>query len=194
MNSYRTDPTFGSFALNTNPGARQKNLKIQKCTVCGTDGMFRCSNCKNAIYCSELCQKHHWEDSHRLLCHKESTHLKTYPDGTVLIEANEHESTFRSREGIIFKVPFSLSEELFSFLTVTFPVLVDEGVNKARKPWSSEVDLLAFSKVLMASRRFFTKYSDEVFDFSILPYLVSAFENQTHKTSPSEKLRPILPA
>ena len=42
----------------------------KKCRSEGCDsiGLFLCGNCKNTLYCSESCQKSHWEKEHKTKC------------------------------------------------------------------------------------------------------------------------------
>jgi len=97
-------------------------------------------------------------------------------DGVTLVEVTDQESTFRTRGGKIFKVPYSLANEVYQFISHSLPSLM-EGLDQSRKPWYGEIDLKFLSKIILSSRRYFGNYSDEVFDYSILPFIIKECEN-----------------
>ena len=61
--------------VNTNKTTKQKirnkKQKNKKCALCHliTKGNKKCKGCKLAFYCSRNCQKLHWIDGHKVICH-----------------------------------------------------------------------------------------------------------------------------
>ena len=47
----------------------EKRFKNKACAYCGLSGLFKCGNCKQARYCSFICQRRDWDWVHRNNCH-----------------------------------------------------------------------------------------------------------------------------
>ena len=49
---------------------------MRACVVCYRSARIRCSGCHKAIYCSERCQRHHWNVGHREECQGVLRHIE----------------------------------------------------------------------------------------------------------------------
>ena len=64
--------------------ADQTNSEADSCSVCNAKSVSRCGRCKTASYCSESCQKNHWQ-SHKADCKRPNYLIKFHlcPDDIV---------------------------------------------------------------------------------------------------------------
>ncbi|KAK3210460.1 hypothetical protein Dsin_015166 [Dipteronia sinensis] len=51
------------------------------CVACGSPGVKKCSRCKSVRYCSEDCQKTHWQSGHKTECKYHAKEMATKREG-----------------------------------------------------------------------------------------------------------------
>lgn len=62
------DSNFESSASPPTAGFGDRRMEPEDCAVCGNITKKQCSRCKMVKYCSEACQRSHWNSGHKFKC------------------------------------------------------------------------------------------------------------------------------